>query len=275
MKFLLLFLALVLALCAEAAEWHAHYRMTSDEYQSTAEYYVDQGYRIKSVSGYARDNEDNYAAIFEKNTNGLAWVSHHRMTSASYQAKFDKYIADGYRLRQVNGYTVDGTVYFAAIWDKSPAPGPWVARHNIDGPSLQKYTDEYIEKGYRVADVSAYEVDGEARFAAIWEKVDDGNAWWAWASMTASDYQAKFDKYLKDGYRLTDVSGYAIGNKVYYAAIWDTSAASGAWVARHGMDSSTFQSLFNKYKAEGYVLEVLSGYNTGTADRYAALWIKP
>jgi hypothetical protein len=53
MKFLLILLPLVLALFVEAAEWHAHYRMTSDEYQSTAEYYVDQGYRIKSVSGYA------------------------------------------------------------------------------------------------------------------------------------------------------------------------------------------------------------------------------
>ncbi|KAL2839829.1 hypothetical protein BJY01DRAFT_257576 [Aspergillus pseudoustus] len=274
MKFLALILPVVFALCAQAAEWHAHYRMTSDEYQSTAEYYVDQGFRIKSVSGYERDGEDNYAAIFEKN-DGLTWVSHHRMTSSSYQAKFDKYIADGYRLRQVNGYTVGENVYFAAVWDKSPAPGAWVARHNINAASLQKYTDTYLAQGYRVTHVSAYEVNGEARFAALWEKINDGTGWWAWAKMTSAEYQKKFDAYLKDGYRLINVNGYSIGKTVYYAGIWDTSAASGAWVARHGMDSPTFQSLFDKYKADGYVLQVLSGYNTGTTDRYAALWIKP
>ncbi|KAL2817175.1 hypothetical protein BJX63DRAFT_419731 [Aspergillus granulosus] len=272
MKFLLLILPLVFALCAKAAEWHAHYRMTSDEYQSTADYYIGLGYRIKSVSGYERDEEDNYAAIFEKN-NGVAWVSHHRMTSSSYQAKFDKYVADGYRLRQVNGYTVNGNVYFAAIWDKSPS-GAWVARHNMNAEYLQKYTDTYIAQGYKVIHISAYEVNGEARFAALWEKVDDGNGWWSWAAMTSSEYQKKFDAYLEDGYRLIDVNGYAVGNKVYYAAIWDTSA-SGAWVARHGMDSPTFQSQFDKYKAAGYVLQALSGYNTGTSDRYAALWVKP
>ncbi|KAL3474806.1 hypothetical protein BJX99DRAFT_260067 [Aspergillus californicus] len=277
MKFLPLTLSLTLALAisAKASEWHAHYRMTSDEYQSTADYYVDLGYRIKSVSGYERDAEDNYAAIFEKNDDdaGIAWVSHHRMTAATYQDKFDEYVADGFRLRQVNGYNVDGDVYFAAIWDKSPS-GAWVARHNMDAGALQTYTDSYIDQGYKVVHVSGYEVQGEAHFAALWEKVDDGNAWWAWAAMSSSEYQTKFDAYLEDGYRLLDVNGYAVDNTVYYAAVWDTSA-SGAWVARHGMDSATFQSLFDEYRAAGYVLEGLSGYDTGTADRYAALWVKP
>jgi hypothetical protein len=139
---------------------------------------------------------------------------------------------------------------------------------------MQKYFDEYLKQGYKLTHISGYELKGEERFAAIWEKKNDHVAWKSYANMTSAEYQSRFDKYVKDGYRLTDVDGYQVDDHVYYAAIWDKSA-SGAWVARHGLDSPSFQAAFDKYKKEGYVLRAFSGYNSGKEDRYAGLWIKP
>jgi hypothetical protein len=46
-----------------------------------------------------------------------AWVSHHGMTSAAYQANFDNYLAQGYRLTWVVGYSHLGNTRYAAIWE--------------------------------------------------------------------------------------------------------------------------------------------------------------
>lgn len=274
MKFLLLATALASAVFAKVPEWHAHYRMNTADYQSTFDSYLGKGFKVNSVSGYERDGEPNYAAIFEKNEAGVAWWSHTRMSSAAYQQKFDKYVGQGYRLRQVNGYNVAGETYYAAVWDKTPS-GPWVSRHGMDEAGLKKYFAQYVDKeGYRLVHASGYEVKGEARYAAIWEKTGEEDVKWAsWVDMSADGMQKRFDDYLKDGYRLTDVAGYAVKDTVYYAGVWDNST-SGAWEVRSGMDSPGFQKNFDKFKADGYVIDVLNGYDTPAGDRYAAIWSK-
>jgi Bacterial tandem repeat domain 1 len=55
------------------------------------------------VSGYGVNGKDYYAAIWDKSSSP-AWVARHGMTSAQYQAEFDKYVGQGYRLVQVSGY---------------------------------------------------------------------------------------------------------------------------------------------------------------------------
>ena len=44
------------------------------------------------------------------------------MTSAAYQARFNQLVGQGFRLRQVSGYSVGNQDLYAAIWDKSPGP---------------------------------------------------------------------------------------------------------------------------------------------------------
>ncbi|KAI9924070.1 hypothetical protein ASPWEDRAFT_38547 [Aspergillus wentii DTO 134E9] len=275
MKAFLWAFALTSAICARANEWHAYYRLNPNEYQTKFDSMVSQGYRVNSISGYERNNEPNYAVIFEKNPCSPAWRSHSGLTSDAYHAKFEEYLDQGYRVSQVNGYTVNGKDYYAAIWDKtSNSSAAWVSRHGMSTGWMQKYFDTYLEQGYTLTHVSGYEVGKEARYAAVWEKKNDGAKWVAAGNLTSTEYQDRFDKYVNEGYRLVDVDGYEVDGEVFYAAIWDKSA-SGPWVARHGMDSPSFQAEFDKYRAEGYVLKTLSGYNVGKKDWYAAIWVKP
>ncbi|KAL2835296.1 hypothetical protein BDW59DRAFT_156111 [Aspergillus cavernicola] len=262
------------ATLAQTPEWHAHYRMTPSEYQQTFDHYTSLGYVLNSVSGYERASEANYAAIFEQTDRG-AWRSNHGMTSAEYVAKNAGFEEQGYHVRQVNGYNVDGEAVYAAIWEVEPEEvHKRITYHNLTASEMQERVDCYMKEGYRPSHISGYEIGGSPYFAVIFEYIADDAAWWAWGQLSSSEYQARFDEYLADGYRLRDVSGYSVGDDVFFVGIWDNSTAPGAWSARHGMDSSTFQSEFDKFKGEGYVLEVLSGYSTGAGDRYAALWAK-
>lgn len=274
MKFLATFaltwaLSLLGTVQAQENPWEARHRLTSDQYQKTFDSLVAKGYRLNYVSGYTIGNEPRYAAIWEKKSSP-AWVARHGMTSSQYQDAFNVYVSTGYRLVLVNGYTVDGQDRYVAIWDKS-ASGQWIARHGMTSADYQAQFNSFVQQGYRLRHVSGYAVGGQDRYAAIWEKTNDSTSWAARHGMTSSAYQAEFDLLVGQGYRLTAVGGYGLGNTDYYAAIWEQKGGP-AWVARHGMTSEVYQAEFDTYLGKGYILKVVSGYTVAGSDRYAALW---
>jgi hypothetical protein len=56
--------------------------------------------------------------------------------------------------------------------------------------------------------------------------------------MPGASYQQEFNPWTSKGFRLSHVSGYAVGSETRYAAIFEKPASSPAWVARHGLTSS-------------------------------------
>ncbi|MEH2197760.1 hypothetical protein [Nostoc sp.] len=232
---------------------------------------VAQLQRIPDVRRQAVANAQNrYAAIWVK-SGGSAWEARHGLTSAQYQATFDKLVGEGYRLVDVSGYDVNGQGRYAAIWVKSGGPA-WEARHGLTSAQYQATFDKLVGQGYRLVRVSGYSVNGQDRYAAIWEK-SDGPAWQARHGLTSAQYQATFDKLVGEGYRLVDVSGYDVNGQDRYAAIWVKSGGP-AWQARHGLTSAQYQATFDKLVGEGYRLVDVSGYNVNGQNRYAAIWEK-
>lgn len=241
---------------AGPGEWVARHGLTSEQYQQEFNKFTAQGMRLVVVDGYEADGTAHYAAIWNK-TNSPPWVARHGLTSAQYQAEFDKHVGDGFRLVWVNGYTINGADRYAAIWEKSPGPA-WVARHGLTGAQYQAEFDKHVGAGFRLVLVSGYAVGNDARYAAIWQK-DGGPAFVARHGLTGAQYQAEFDKHVAAGFHLAQVNGYRVGNQTLYAAIWD-KASSPAWVARHGLTSAAYQQEFNKLTNEGFRLVDVSGY---------------
>ncbi len=197
-----------------------------------------------------------------------AWAARHGMTGVQYQAEFNKYTGQGYRLTDVSSYAVNGKAYYAAIWVKKSGPA-WVARHGMTGAQYQAAFNQYTAQGFRPAQVDG--MGSGPRFAARLEK--SGGAYVARHGMTSAKYQAEFNKWTAQGYRLVDVSGYAAGGKARYAAIWKKQSGP-AWVARHGMTSAQYQAAFNQYTAQGYRPTHVDGYTVNGTVYYAAIWTK-
>jgi len=256
--------------------WVARHGLNSAQYQQAFDSWAAQGYKLSYVAGYTWNNDARYAALWEKSV-PYPWVARHGLTSAQYQQAFDTYVAQGYRPKHVYGYDVGGTARYAAIWDKSPAPGNggWVARHGLTSAQYQAAFDMYSgAQGYRLAHVSGYSEGGQPRYAALWERPADNYAWVARHGLTSAQYQTAFNQYTSQGYRPVKVSGYSVGGVDYYAAIWDKAPSPG-WVARHAMTSAGYQSEFDKWVGQGYRLSVVSAYTLGgNQDRYAAIWVK-
>jgi hypothetical protein len=58
-----------------------------------------------------------------------------------------------------------------------------------------------------------------------------------------------------------------------YAAIWEKSTGP-AWVARHGLTSAQYQQEMDTMVKQGYRPVLVSGFDLGSEDRYAAIWEK-
>ena len=187
------------------AEWVARHGMTSEQYQQEFNKFTGQGMRLVVVDGYEADGVVHYAAIWNK-ASSPPWEARHGLTSAQYQAEFDKLVGQGFRLVWVNGYTAGGQDHYAAIWERSGGP-QWVARHGLTSAQYQAEFDKHVGEGFRLALVNGYRVGNQTLYAAIWDKAPSP-AWVARHGMTSDGYQQEFSTFTSQGFRLIDVSGY-------------------------------------------------------------------
>jgi hypothetical protein len=194
------------------------------------------------------------------------------MDSHNFQDTFDKMVHDKYCLTYVSGYTINGDPRFAAIWDQG-ATSDWIARYGMTATEYQGQFNSLVGKGFRPRLVNGYTVAGDARYAAIWDK-SGGPAWVARHDLTSSEYQNAFNTFSSQGYRLKHVSGYAQGDQARYAALWEKSATNTTWAAHHGMTSSNYQKLSDKYVGTGFRTVHVNGYVVNNTDYYTAIWDK-
>lgn len=256
------------ASAAQAVDWQARHGLTAVQYQQTFNTLMNQGYRLKVVSGYTRGGQVLYAGLWIKAT-GPAWAARHGLSSSGYQAAFNDFRSKGYRLVYVNGYAVNNQPRFAAIWEKTTGPA-WEARHNLSSTQYQQTFNSLGQAGYRLRHVSGYSINGQAYYAAIWDK-SSGPAWAARHGLTAADYQAAFNSLGSQGYRLKEVSGYRVGSTDRYAAIWEkTGGPLGA--ARHGIPGNFFQGVFDNLYYQGYYPTYINGFTAGSSEKFNAIW---
>ncbi len=199
-------------------EWTARHGMTSDQYQVVFDKLVGEGYHLVLVNGHTVDGQDRYAAIWNK-TRSTEWVARHGLSSAQYQQEFDNLVGQGFRLLQVSGYTGNRQGRYAAIWDKTRST-EWVARHGLSSAQYQQEFDNLVGQGFRLVQVSGYEMNGSDHYAAIWDK-SSSPGWVARHGMSSQGYQQEFDNFVAQGFRLVQVSGYSLNGEDRYAAIWD------------------------------------------------------
>ncbi len=257
------------------ARWYPPYvariNMTSQQYQQTFDELTAKGFRLASISGYNLQGSDRYAAVFTKvPAHGMkAWAAKHGMTAQEYQQAFDSYAKQGYRLADVSGYQVGSDAHYAALWIKASGPA-FIARHGLTAQQYQDAFNQYVSQGYRLTHVSGYGINNQDFYAAIWEK-NNGTPFVARHGLTADQYQQAFDQYTGQGYRLTDVGGYAVGNQTLYAAIW-AKVGGPAYMARHGLTSTDYLQNNQQFLNQGFAPVRVDGYTSGNQDRYAGIW---
>jgi hypothetical protein len=253
--------------------WIARHGLTAEQYQEAFNDYVgNHGMQLMDVSGYGTA-APLYAALWVKTASPPAWQARHGLTAADYQTTFNQLTAEGYHPVLVNGYATAAGPRFACIFQKG-ATGAWVARHGLTAVQYQAAFNQFTGEGYELDWVSGYFDGSQDLYAAIWREQPDAPAWQARHGLTAAQYQAFFTDVTSQGYKPVVVCGYSGGAQDLYAAIFRKIPGAPAWQARHGLTPAQYQSTFDQLVAQGYRLELVSGYSTGGQDRIAAVWTK-
>lgn len=151
-------------------------------------------------------------------------------------------------------------LFAATLFLAATAPAlasEWVARHGLTSAQYQSAFEDFTGKGFRLVSVSGYDGGrGQARYAAVWKK-QGGPAWAARHGLSAEQYQAAFNSFNEQGYRLSFVNGYAVGNTAQYAAIW-TRTGGPAMAARHGLTGAQYQAAVTELSGQGFALKHVS-----------------
>ncbi len=248
--------------------WVARHGLTAAQYQTEFNTWTGQGYRLSYVSGYEDGGSVRYAAIWEQ-TSGPAWRAFHGLTSAQYQSTVVTQQSQGYRPVVVNGYSVGGVAYFAAIFHVGGGVA-WAARHDLTAAQYQTEFNTWTGQGYRPVHVSGYTSGGAERYAAIWEQTS-GPAWRAYHGLSAAQYQSTFNTNAAQGYQLAKVSGYNVGGTDRYAAIFHASSGVPT-AARHGLSAAAYQQAVTDLKNQGYRPVLVAAHNNGSQPVFALLW---
>lgn len=123
---------------------------------------------------------------------GSAEVARHGVKAEDYQCLVDQAVSSDYKLVWVDGFNVNGDIYFNAVF--RPEQGTkWSAVHNLNGNQYQAEVDKRKGLGYRLDHVDSYLAGNQVRYAAIFVK-GGGPAVTAYHGLTAEGHQQKMDQ---------------------------------------------------------------------------------
>ncbi len=100
------------------AAWEARHGLTPSQYQAEFDRLLQQGYRLRHVTGYSVGGQDRYAAIWDK-SQGPAWIGRHNIDAATYQQAVTDNWRNGYRPVEVNAFEGASGTRFASIFQLS------------------------------------------------------------------------------------------------------------------------------------------------------------
>ena len=226
--------------------------------------------RICGIGGGIFVDGENYTArkVPGAIQSGAKEVARHGVPARDYQCLFDQAVAAGYQLEWIDGFDVDGKVYYNAVF--RPASGAWAAFHGLTGAQHQQRFDEYTGKGYRPHQVESYRGDDGIRYAVIYRK-QSGPAYRAYHGLSTGEHQQRMDDWTAEGYRPRNVSVASSGGDRRYTALYE-KADIGSWQAKSQLTLAEYQQLFNTNHQQGRQVIYLNGYVHGGQAYLTAIW---
>jgi beta-lactamase class A len=233
------------------------------------ESYAEKGYRPQRLTGYVDGGATRFFLRMVENTDNRLWIASHNLTLAQFDAIFNalKYT---YYLTDVSGYETPNGVRFAMLWEKNGpgAPG-WQVYRNTSLAGQQTLHDTIGQQGWVPHRVEGYEINGQSFYTSIWY-YQPSKGYYIHSRLTREQYQDKLDQYKTSDYWPFHVHSHAVGNTVWYSAIWKYSASNPrVYTNREGR---VFQRRYNNNWAAGYNIDNFYAAATPAGVRFGGIW---
>jgi beta-lactamase class A len=267
-----LMILMIAAQTAKAAEGIVNTGITLPDLYEDYIYGIGaEGWRPTRLNGYRTSTKELFATRWVKNTDNRLWAAKPSLSLNSFNTEILNRKNNGWRPIDVSGYNLpSGYVRFNSVWEKNPANVAWTIYKDQTLNQMTQLVNALYPQGWRAKRIEGYTYGGEPRYVSYWEY--DPASVQVWHSrMTPGEYQANFDGYSAQGYRLISVDSYSFGGNDYYAAIWRKMTKT--LKARTNRTSVPFQRYANNHWAQGYNFEIIYATDSASgATKYGGLW---
>lgn len=166
------------------------------------------------------------------------------------------------------------TVFLAGARGTGQAgESPWASLTGLTQAQLDSRLAHWEADFYGLVPVclSGYEENGQIRYAVLMNQSTDGLPRRVLRGMSPAGFLSMNDSLQDLGWRLTWLGGFESGGADYYNAIYRKSNGS-AQTVRVGDTQSGHQSADASLKTQGYVLDNVCAFGSGSSVRYGAWW---
>jgi len=251
--------------------WKFAYGLSDADYARVREDYEKQGFLPIDIG---MDNGGaSYSGVWQRNTDGRAWVSWRRLTSAQFRTNWDVYRRKGYRPIHQGSEVIGGQLLYSLIMVENKEGLGWISNRGLTGDQFAEAFAEH-SPAYRPVDIAATEVNGRTLYSSIWLENRSKERWAEQRDMTAEDYAQKFAEYRDQGYRVAHLACYERNHQLAYAAIWEHNGSGRAWAALRQMSVQSLRNNWHTYADQGMRIVDVAACPAvgGAAASYAAVW---
>lgn len=261
--------------CAYPTNWGevSKHRIAEADYQSEFDKIWTCGYYPIWVDGYDVGGKTFFNVIFRPSA-GVQWVARHNMDGNAYQAEYNTWDREGYRLLTVNSYLRNNTINYAAVWVRDGAPQP-LAYHGATLEAHELSFESHKKKGLVPVVVSCVASGNTTYVTAIWEQKSTGG-FYSRPAMTLQQYKDYFKDYSDErGFKLVYLDGYTKEGKPMLSGVWYGNAPDyNTWWAKHYLTSNAYQNEYTAHLEDGYLTRCVTGYAVGNTHRFEGVWSK-
>ncbi|MDX2031662.1 MAG: hypothetical protein SF339_13385 [Blastocatellia bacterium] len=198
------------------SQWYARFYMNGSDFQYWFDEYHSRGYRPREISVTPDSNGNPRFNVIWKKRAGEAYSTYFGLTDSQWQQKWNEHVVNGGMIVDEHfAYDTNGGARHAAVFINSPKP-PFYEYHYLSSLTFNTIFSALNATGYRQTNMSVAEIDGGRTYGGIWRKIP--GAWITKYGLTPAEYQAEFNNYSAQGYRLYRIQGYADSSR--FAAIW-------------------------------------------------------
>lgn len=265
----------------QGQEWYLAYDLDVDQIVDAHRAAVAMGHDLIDISGWWDGSRECFAGLWthdgtagDEGTRdwyrGIGIDQYQRIVGQSA-------VGDaGFRPVRQHFYNTPDGVHLASVWrDRTTR---WAARHGMSPVEFEAEYESAQLRGLQLTDLSGYEENGEARYAAVWEDPESGNPTER-AVRQGQHYAAlmkEFPLLVRDGYVPLKITGFAVQLGSFYASVWEKSRQGSTQVRRRDdISVSRFGEVCADLIDAGYRPVQLAGYATLAGPRLGAIFTDP
>lgn len=207
------------------AAWAERHDLRAEEFQDNFDAYLGRGLRPFSLSAHTVEGNVRFSGLWEQRAGEVRFNSVGQ-SAEQFEKTSDVHEKQGFQVKQVVGYTIDGEPRFSALWEKDTDAEPSETRLDLTAENFPQTSKGLANRGYRPASLKGYEVEGAARFTGVWEK-RSGVEFDAEPALTEKDLERTGRQLTRLGYTPISISGYTVAGKTRFAAIWEKAERAG------------------------------------------------